>query len=367
MRAGLFVAGLCATFSVVSSARSDIPPGPPPISGRASAEAPAESVALLARHGCTGCHSVDGREGVGPSFAGTIERHGVSPEELRSFLVIAIREPSLEVTAGYADVMPAFMRLSDAEVDALVDAVVSIPPAPTPEPTLAGVALLGGMLAFVLLHFLLSGPARAPLVAKLGENAFMGVYSLLVGAPFVVALIVWSDVPYVPLWTPPKWAPHLVITLMFPALFFIVAGYTTKSPTTAGMANATNDPPRGVITITRHPALVGFTIWGLAHLVANGTLRDLAFFGGMVVLSVGGMLHIDARRRRALPDAWPTFASRTSVIPFAAILSRRTKLDGSGLLLRLVITAVLYAALVLALHRWAFGVPAFPPEWGLGW
>ncbi len=54
------------------------------------------------------------------------------------------------------------------------------------------------------------------------------------------------------------------------------------------------------------------------------------------------------------------------MLPFAAIVSRRVAFDSRGLLLRFAITLVLYAGLVLALHRWAFGVPALPPEWGVG-
>jgi hypothetical protein len=45
---------------------------------------------------------------------------------------------------------------------------------------------------------------------------------------------------------------------------------------------------------------------------------------------------------------------------------RRVAFDGRGLLPRLAISLVLYAALALALHRWMFGVPVLPPEWGVG-
>jgi uncharacterized membrane protein len=356
---GLFALGVLGALV----ARADIPPGRPPPPPRPPGEAPAEAVALLSRHGCTGCHTVDGRDGAGPTFAGLRERAGFSPDlHVRDSIV----DPSATIASGYDDLMPAYTWLTEDDLDAVVEAVLAIPPA-DPSPTYAGLVFLGAMIAFVALHFSLSADVlRARLVAKLGEGAFQGAYSLVVAVPFVVALVTWSDVPYVPLWTPPRWASHLVLTLMLPALFFIVAGYTTKSPTVAGMAGAANEPPRGVLTITRHPALVGFTLWGLAHLVANGTLRDVAFFGGLVVLSVGGMFHIDARRRRALPDAWPIFATRTSVFPFAAIVRRRVAFDGRGLLPRLAISLVLYAALALALHRWMFGVPVLPPEWGVG-
>lgn len=353
---------------VSTSARADVPPGPHAGASpaRPPGEPPAEALALLARHGCVGCHSVDGRAGVGPSFAGAAERLAelADPE---GYVRTAIVEPSAALSPGYDDLMPAFTRLSEDELDALVEAVLAIPPA-APEPTASGLIFIASMAAFVLLHFLLSSAfLRDRLVAKLGEGPFQGVYSLAVGAPFTVAMIVWSDVPYVPLWTPPRWASHLLLTLMLPALFLLVAGFSTKSPTSAGMAKLASEPPRGVLTITRHPALVGFVLWGLLHLVANGSLRDLVFFGGMVVLAAGGIAHIEARRRRAAPEAWASFASSTSIVPFLALARGRTRLDRRGLLVRLAVTLVLYAALVLALHRWAFGVHALPPEWGLGY
>ncbi|MEZ4251579.1 MAG: NnrU family protein [Polyangiales bacterium] len=362
--------------SLASVAHADIPPIPTaPM--RPSGDPPAEAVALLERHGCTGCHSVDGRAGIGPTFQGTVERlryTTLDDPELRSYLVRSLREPSAELAsaphgAPYDDVMPAFTRLSDDEVDALVDAVIAIPPRgmePPPEGRV-GFPLFAAMLAFVLLHFVLSSRAiRAALVSRLGEGAFQGLYSVLVGLPFAAAMFLWEDTRYVPFWTPPRWASHLSLTVMPFALFFLVAGFSTKSPTTAGMTKLATDPPRGVITITRHPALIGFTLWGAVHLVANGAMRDVFFFAPMVVLSVGGIAHIEARRRRANPEAWAAFAAQTSIVPFVAILRGRTKLDGRGLALRLVITLVLYAALLLVLHRWAFGVPALPPEWNLG-
>ncbi len=336
-----------------SSARADIPPSPAAASARSPGAPPPVAVGLLERHGCTGCHSVDGRAGVGPSLAGTRERLA-DGDDAERYVRAAIVDPSAEISAGYDDLMPGFSRLSEDELDALVAAVLALPPAEPPS-TASIPLFVASMAAFVLLHFLLSAAfLRDRLVAKLGEGPFMGVYSLAVGIPFGVAIYLFGDVPYVALWTPPRWASHLLLTLMLPALFLLVAGYSTKSPTSAGMALLAGEPPRGVLTITRHPALVGLVVWGLGHLVANGSLRDLVFFGGMVSLAAGGIAHIETRRRRAAPEAWARFSAATSIIPFVALARGQTKLDWRGL------------PLLLALHRWAFGVHALPPEWGIG-
>lgn len=332
-----------------------------------------EARARLGRAGCLGCHSTTGAGGAGPTLAGLFGSERILSDGRvvvadADYLRRAILEPEADVPADWEGAaMPAFNRLDDATVEQLVEAIGAIgaPDAP-PEQRLWIFAL--GIMGFVLLHFVLSSSAiRAALVRRLGEGRFMGVYALAVGAPFVVMLFAWSEVPWIPLWEPPRWASHLALTLMLPALYLLVAGYSTKSPTAAGAGSAAAEPPRGVITITRHPALWGFALWALAHLISNGTVRDLLLFGGILILAVGGMLHIDARRRAASPETWSRFAAQTSLVPFAAILRGRTKLDVRGMLPRLLVAIVLYGALVLALHRWLIGVPALPPQWGIGW
>jgi uncharacterized membrane protein len=44
------------------------------------------------------------------------------------------------------------------------------------------------------------------------------------------------------------------------------------------------------------------------------------------VLALGGTVSIDAKRRRAFGEQWTQFAAVTSNIPFAAILTGRTRL-----------------------------------------
>ena len=81
---------------------------------------------------------------------------------------------------------------------------------------------------------------------------------------------------------------------------------------------------------------------------------------GILVLSLGGMAHIDARRRAALGSAWGPIALTTSVMPFAAILAGRTKFDWAGIgWQRLLGGLALYLALLFA-HEWLIGVSPVP-------
>lgn len=314
-----------------------------------SSTALAEPVEVLESHGCLGCHSVDGSSGAGPTLAGIAQRH--DPAYLRR----ALTDPGAEVAEGFV-AMPD-LGIDTESVDALVDAMGALPDVEPPFESLW--PLLICCVLFVGLHFVLSGPVRAPLVSRIGAARFTALYSVLVGLPFAGVYWGWSVAPHVVVWTPPIFTIHLAVTLNLFAAILIVAGYSTASPTVAG-TNVKADAPHGVLTITRHPALWGFGLWALAHLGANGDAASIVLFGGFFVLSFGGMLHIDRRRRGGDPS-WEAFESTSSLVPFAAVVTRRTKLDLSGLWWRTLVGIGVYATLVWS-HEWLTGVSPLPIE-----
>ena len=55
--------------------------------------------------------------------------------------------------------------------------------------------LVAGCVAFVGLHFMMSHPLRAGLVGRLGENGFLGVYSLV-----SFATLGWAIAAFVGWW-----------------------------------------------------------------------------------------------------------------------------------------------------------------------
>lgn len=216
-------------------------------------------------------------------------------------------------------------------------------------------------LGFVAGHFLLSVPAvRSRLVAALGEKAFLGAYSLLMVAFLAWAVMAYRAAPAVVLWDLGPLGRRLPLVVMPAALLLAVAGFTTRSATAVGgeAVLASGKGVSGIFTITRHPFLWGAGLWSLAHLAANGDQASLILFGGMAALSFGGMLAIDHKRAVSGGEAWREFSARTSVLPFAAALSGRVRLDWAGIgWLRLVAALALYGGLI-ALHGSFFGAPA---------
>lgn len=75
------------------------------------------------------------------------------------------------------------------------------------------------------------------------------------------------------------------------------------------------------------------------------------------------MVSIDRKRRRALGPVWDAFEAQTSRLPFAAILSGRTRFAFSEFhLWQIALAAALFAAII-----WLHGIVGPSPLWLLGW
>ena len=220
---------------------------------------------------------------------------------------------------------------------------------------------LAGLILFSVLffatHILLShDPLRANLIEKLGAKGFQGVYSLvsfitLGGAIWIFAghrnagPILWSLLP---------WVLPLVYLLMLAAFFLLVHSFITPSPT--GMMTKSMEP-RGILRITRHPMNMGFACFGLAHILANGALGDVFFFGSLFAVGFVGAYHQDRRKVRELGEPFAAFCRQTGVLPLEAILKGRTSLvAGEFKAPGLVLSLAAFLA-VAVFHRALFGVP----------
>ena len=364
----LLCVGLCASATNAHAAV----PGDPQRGGK-----------LLAKKGCTSCHSTDGTARSGPTFRGlyassrTVTTGGVTRTVLAddAYIARSLREPDADVLLGFPrGVMPRF-ELDDEDAASIARAIEALvvpegsnpfapTPAPVPQVSESAMGLLAGYSAwFVGLHLLLSSAkVRKRLVTKLGAKRFAALYSVCAVIGLVGMIVSFRGAPYVEVWLPPRafrWVPLLAMPVV---VLFLIAGFSTKSATTVGSADAAADPEaaRGIFTITRHPALWGFALWAGAHLLANGELRAILVFLPILVLAVAGMLHIDRRRAAELGDVWEGYAARTSLVPFAAILRRKNRLDLRGIgIVRVLAAAFVYVA-ILHMHALVIGASPMP-------
>ena len=199
----------------------------------------------------------------------------------------------------------------------------------------------------------------------MGETRYLGWYSVAMLAVFGWMILAFITAPIETLWLTPaslRWVPALVMPL---AIFLIVCGITTPSPTIAGSgpSETGRNLTRGIIRITRHPFLNGMSLWALTHLLANGDTRAVILFAGMLILSVVGMFRIDRRREFLFGADWGPIMLTTSVVAFGAMLAKRTQMDWAGIgWWRLLLSVAIYLGLVWA-HPFVLGQSAWP---GLG-
>ena len=212
-------------------------------------------------------------------------------------------------------------------------------------------------LAFVITHIGLShGRLRQSLVDRLGLWPFRGLYSLISLLTLAPAAILWWQNRHLGpvLWVLPWWPERiLAAVLVLFGLLLLLQSLGTPSPSSIAPAKI---EARGVLRITRHPMNMGLALWGLAHMLANGTVGDVAFFGAFVIVGVAGAYHMDRRIRRHKGQPFAEFCRETSVLPFSAILRGRNRLAVDELSFPLALIAVgVFAVLVVFHGRWFGG------------
>lgn len=79
----------------------------------------------------------------------------------------------------------------------------------------------------------------------------------------------------------------------------------------------------GIIRITRHPQMVGQVIWCVAHTLWLGTSFMVVTSLGLILHHLFGVWHGDRRLTVRYGKSFETLRSRTSIIPFLAILQGR--------------------------------------------
>lgn len=167
---------------------------------------------------------------------------------------------------------------------------------------------------------------RTRMRARLGENGFKGLYSVLSLLGLVLIVRGYGDARLDPvaLWTPMLWTRHLAALLVLVAFVLNFAAYV---------------PGNQIKARLHHPMILGVKVWAFAHLLANHTLADLVLFGSFLVWAV---LDYRAARQR---DA------RAGTVYAPGRLSMT--------LVTVAVGVAGWAVFVFWLHGWLFGVRPF--------
>ena len=186
--------------------------------------------------------------------------------------------------------------------------------------------LILGLVLFLGIHSIsIVAPGwRDAQAARLGENAWKGIYTLLSLAGFALIVIGYGQARQEPvvLYVPPAALRHVAALLMLPVFVLLVAAYM----------------PGRIKAAAKHPMLVATKLWATAHLLANGNLADVLLFGGFLAWAVADRISMKRRTQRPLPGA-PAGRFNDAVA--------------------LALGLVLYVGFVAFGHRWLIGVSPF--------
>jgi len=135
--------------------------------------------------------------------------------------------------------------------------------------------LILGMVVLFGGHLLLYTPLRAEFVARLGEKPFKGAFALV--ALIGLGLMIWGyamtrsgpEAANILYW-PPGWARHAAMLLVLLAFISLAASFH-----------------KGRLKLwLRQPQSIAIALWATAHLLANGKVAAVLFFGGFLGLAL---------------------------------------------------------------------------------
>ena len=230
-----------------------------------------------------------------------------------------------------------------------------------------GLLTLAAMV-WICVHVGIAGTGvRRSIAGRIGDGAFRGLFSVLSLAAISFLVVSYQrahGTGFVPLWSAPVWLGWVLIALMAVAFMLLVGSVSVPNPTMVGGERQLGAEPRGVLRITRHPMLWSFAIWSAVHVVGNGDLVSLLFFGAFGITALVGMPSIDRKVARRDPAGWSRLARSTSIVPFAAILGGRNRLVLREIGWVAPIAGLALGAILLTLHGWLFHAAPMP---GGGW
>jgi uncharacterized membrane protein len=128
-----------------------------------------------------------------------------------------------------------------------------------------------GVVLFALLHLVPAVPGlKAALKARVGEALYGPIYGIASIIALAVIVLGWRASDVVPVYDPPGWGPHA--NFGFTLLGFICLGVFLF---------------RGRLRqVLRFPMGLAVVLWATGHLMANGDLRALILFGGLLAYAL---------------------------------------------------------------------------------
>ncbi len=218
------------------------------------------------------------------------------------------------------------------------------------------IMLIIDALLWLGLHLGVAGTdIRYTLTRRMGVNVYRGLFSLWSIAVMVFLCMSYAQSDTVVLWTAPDWLRWVLAFVMLPAFLLFAASFV-RNPTAAGGEKYLKSDIKGIQRVTRHPMMVSYATWAAVHMIGNGDVASLIFFGALFLTAVIGIPSIDRKTADRDDAAWARLQRSTSIVPFAAILAGRNRfVPGEIGWVVPAVGTVLWLGLLI-FHRGIFGM-----------
>ncbi len=179
---------------------------------------------------------------------------------------------------------------------------------------------LGLFFGTHLFSALRSRDPEKDIMKKIGRGPYMGVYSLVALAGFILIVYGFANAPRDTfVYVPPVWGRHAAHGIMLVALILLVATYT---------------PTGHIKRAVGHPMITAVALWAAAHLLTNGDLASLLLFGAFLAFTLFDRVMVTFR-------------------PAGEAISPSIRGD----VMAIAIGAVVFAAIFFGGHQLITGVP----------
>lgn len=144
-----------------------------------------------------------------------------------------------------------------------------------------------GVLVTALLHLVAAVPAlKERLKEQVGKQAYGPVFGVASLVGLAIIIVGWRSADFVPVYDPPEWGRHA--NFMLTLIAFICLGIFLF---------------RGSLRQRlRFPMGIAVLFWATGHLLANGDLRSLILFGGLMAYAAAHILIGSANGIRPSPE-----------------------------------------------------------------
>ena len=132
--------------------------------------------------------------------------------------------------------------------------------------------LIAGLIIFFAVHSLpMMEETRARIIERVGVLTYKAGFALISILGLALIIAGRGAMDFTEIWQPFGWLRFATVLLMFPAVLLVVSAY---------------GPDNSFRRILGHPMVLGVELWAIAHLLINGDLASILFFGPFLLWAV---------------------------------------------------------------------------------